>query len=140
MARKVLKDGRPVLFYIHPREVDPDHPEVIYVGTDLGAYVSPDGGASWEPFGAGMSVAMINDLKVFAPGRKIRAATHGNAVFERDMYDPTITGVAELASAGGFGGPTIRVHPNPVRPGSRILFSLSETTPARISLYDVTGR
>lgn len=28
MARQVLADGRPVVFYIHPREIDPEHPRL----------------------------------------------------------------------------------------------------------------
>jgi len=28
MARRVERDGRPVVFYIHPREIDPDHPRL----------------------------------------------------------------------------------------------------------------
>jgi polysaccharide deacetylase family protein (PEP-CTERM system associated) len=28
MARKVAREGRPVIFYIHPREIDPDHPRL----------------------------------------------------------------------------------------------------------------
>jgi polysaccharide deacetylase family protein (PEP-CTERM system associated) len=28
MARQVLAEGRPVLYYIHPREIDPDHPRL----------------------------------------------------------------------------------------------------------------
>ena len=68
--------------------VDPDHPEVIYVGTDLGIFLSDDAGASWQPFTSGMPLAMVNDLKVFLPGRKIRAATHGNGVYERPLYEP----------------------------------------------------
>jgi polysaccharide deacetylase family protein (PEP-CTERM system associated) len=28
MARRVLADDRPVVFYIHPREIDPDHPRI----------------------------------------------------------------------------------------------------------------
>jgi hypothetical protein len=28
MARQVLAEGRPVIFYIHPREIDPDHPRL----------------------------------------------------------------------------------------------------------------
>jgi len=28
MTRRVLAEGRPVVFYIHPREVDPDHPRM----------------------------------------------------------------------------------------------------------------
>jgi polysaccharide deacetylase family protein (PEP-CTERM system associated) len=27
-AREVLADGRPVVFYLHPREIDPDHPRL----------------------------------------------------------------------------------------------------------------
>ncbi|MGB8440238.1 MAG: DUF3473 domain-containing protein, partial [Candidatus Acidiferrales bacterium] len=28
MARKVLQEGRPVIFYVHPREIDPSHPRL----------------------------------------------------------------------------------------------------------------
>jgi Domain of unknown function (DUF3473) len=28
MARQVLADGRPVVFYVHPREIDPEHPRL----------------------------------------------------------------------------------------------------------------
>jgi polysaccharide deacetylase family protein (PEP-CTERM system associated) len=28
LALKVLREGRPVVFYIHPREIDPDHPRL----------------------------------------------------------------------------------------------------------------
>jgi polysaccharide deacetylase family protein (PEP-CTERM system associated) len=28
MARRVLADGRPVIFYVHPREIDPSHPRL----------------------------------------------------------------------------------------------------------------
>jgi photosystem II stability/assembly factor-like uncharacterized protein len=68
--------------------VDPRHGEVIYVGTDLGAFISKDSGQSWHPFMNGMPTAMVNDLKIFAPARLIRAATHGNGVFERRLFTP----------------------------------------------------
>ena len=28
MSRAVLGEGRPVIFYVHPREIDPDHPRL----------------------------------------------------------------------------------------------------------------
>ncbi len=28
MSRDVLEQGRPVIFYVHPREIDPDHPRL----------------------------------------------------------------------------------------------------------------
>ena len=29
MARKVLREGQPVIFYVHPREIDPHHPRLL---------------------------------------------------------------------------------------------------------------
>jgi photosystem II stability/assembly factor-like uncharacterized protein len=77
-------------------EIDPFHPEVIYLGTDLGAYISPNGGASWLPFGSGMPLAMVSDLKVFPPTRTIRAVTHGNGAYERALFTPCADGDADL--------------------------------------------
>ncbi len=95
--------------------VDPLHPQVVYVGGDLGVYVSPDSGQAWYSFQEGMGPAMINDLKVFAPGRLLRAATHGNGVFERPLYEPggdlssprVITGPGPAAA----NPPDVRVFP-----------------------------
>jgi hypothetical protein len=28
MSRRVLDEGRPVVFYVHPREIDPKHPRL----------------------------------------------------------------------------------------------------------------
>jgi hypothetical protein len=28
MGRRVLDEGRPVIFYVHPREIDPHHPRL----------------------------------------------------------------------------------------------------------------
>lgn len=80
---------------------DPWDYRVVYVGTDLGVFVSLNSGQDWEPFMDGMPTAMITDLKVYAPDRLLRAATHGNGVFQRAMVGhepvPTATPVT------GFG-------------------------------------
>jgi len=68
--------------------IDPEYPEAIYVGTDLGIFVSLDAGANWQPFDDGISTAMVNDLKVFAPDRTLRAATHGSGAWERELLGP----------------------------------------------------
>jgi photosystem II stability/assembly factor-like uncharacterized protein len=77
-------------------EVDPVHPFVLYLGTDLGIFVSANLGTSWHPFMRGMPQAMVNDLKVFAPGGVLRAATHGNGAWERPLYAPCLDGDADL--------------------------------------------
>jgi hypothetical protein len=120
-------------------EVDPDHPQVLYVGNDLGAYVSPDGGSTWQTFAAGMPTALVNDLKVFAPTRKLRAATHGNGAWERDLFDPTGTDAPVVAAAGGS-RLALSVGPNPASGPARIRFDLPETADVRIDVVDVAGR
>jgi len=83
--------------------VDPDNPEVVYVGGDLGVYVSPDSGQSWYSFQEEMGTVMINDLKIYGPGRLIRAATHGNGIQERPLYEP----------GGDLSAPRVVVGPGP---------------------------
>jgi photosystem II stability/assembly factor-like uncharacterized protein len=116
--------------------VDPVYPDVLYVGTDLGVFVSPDAGQSWLTFQSGMPTAMVNDLKVYGPWRLLRAATHGNGVFQRDLFDPTTVGVPALPTLQAG----LRVHPNPIQPGSRVFFDLPRAGSVRLTLFDVHGR
>ena len=90
--------------------VDPLYSNHIYVGNDLGVFVSIDGGFTWESFQDGMAEAtMIFDLKVFEEERKIRAATHGNGAFQRDLLDaPSSTKNAGIIEED------ITLFPNPV--------------------------
>jgi polysaccharide deacetylase family protein (PEP-CTERM system associated) len=41
MTRKVLGEGRPVIFYLHPREIDPEHPRLpMPLGRKLRSYLN----------------------------------------------------------------------------------------------------
>lgn len=63
--------------------VDPLDSERIFVGNDLGVYVSFDGGAGWQEFNEGITDAVaVIDLS-FSSDSRLRAVTHGNGVFER---------------------------------------------------------
>ncbi|MEZ5426154.1 MAG: carboxypeptidase regulatory-like domain-containing protein [Pyrinomonadaceae bacterium] len=63
--------------------IDPTLPNNIYVGTDIGVYVSSDGGANWAPFGTGLPRVAVFGIGI-APGttRQIRIATHGRGLFQ----------------------------------------------------------
>jgi len=64
--------------------VDPEDPQTVYVGADIGVWRSRDGGQSWAPFEDGLPDAAVIDLKLH-PRRFLRAATHGRGVFERPV-------------------------------------------------------
>jgi len=81
--------------------VDPLDPAIVYLGSDLGVFISTDGGASWGPFGDGLPEAvLVSDLAMTPSNRTLRAATHGNGVFERRVPS-TVPAVAVVSPAGG---------------------------------------
>ena len=73
----------------HAVTVDPDHHDVLYVGTDVGVWKGegtfPPGGApswTWDPYANGLPEAAVIDLAVHAPTRLLRAALRGRGVWE----------------------------------------------------------
>ncbi|MCP3957982.1 MAG: glycosyl hydrolase [bacterium] len=63
---------------------DPVNPDVLYVGTDRGAYASLDRGASWQGLPAGMPNVPVHDLIVHPRDRELVAATHGRSMYVLD--------------------------------------------------------
>jgi len=63
--------------------VDPANSNTLYAGTDIGVYVSTNGGTSWSPFGTGLPRVAVFDMAI-ANGtpRKLRIATHGKGMYE----------------------------------------------------------
>lgn len=66
--------------------VDPLHPDHVYVGNDIGVYVTTDGGTTWVQLAKGLSEAvLVNELNISVANRKLRTFTHGQGAFERDL-------------------------------------------------------
>ena len=63
---------------------DPIHEQVLYVGTDRGAYASLDRGGTWQALPAGMPNVPVHDLIVHPRERELVAGTHGRSVFILD--------------------------------------------------------
>jgi hypothetical protein len=65
--------------------VDPERPDNVYVGADIGVWHSPDAGESWAPLQNGLPDAPVFDLQIHPTRRLLRAATHGRGLFELDL-------------------------------------------------------
>ena len=66
---------------------DPFSQKVIYVGTDLGVYVSTDFGSKWEVLGSELPVTFVHDMKIQTREKKLVIATHGRGMFMLDIKD-----------------------------------------------------
>ncbi len=67
--------------------VDPEFPDHVYVGNDLGVYVTNDGGATWAQLYRGWPEAvLVQELGVSPSDRKLRAFTHGSGVWEYPLF------------------------------------------------------
>ena len=72
---------------------DPEFPDIMYVGTDIGVFQSVNGGTNWTEVGAGsLPSAPVSHLEIFrAPGvKKLRASTYGRGVWETDLATGSI--------------------------------------------------
>ncbi|HZU26411.1 MAG TPA: hypothetical protein VFA04_12870 [Bryobacteraceae bacterium] len=71
--------------------LDPDLPGTYYVGTDIGVFVTVNGGRNWRPAGAGLPHASVRALTLHRPSRILRAATFGRGMW--DLFVPRAPGV-----------------------------------------------
>jgi photosystem II stability/assembly factor-like uncharacterized protein len=99
---------------------DPKNENLLYVGTDVGVYVSLDRGDSWQPLAAGLPTTFVHDLVIHPRDDMMVAATHGHGMFAFDVRQlqqltPAVTaqsahmfeaedGMLPSGGRGGFGG------------------------------------
>ncbi len=72
----------------------------VYVGTDVGVYYREASMSSWMPFSTGLPNVIVDDMEIYYPTGKLRAATYGRSVWETDLYsDPLGLPVGAFYSA-----------------------------------------
>ncbi|HEX5045280.1 MAG TPA: hypothetical protein VFV75_20455 [Candidatus Polarisedimenticolaceae bacterium] len=83
---------------VNALKADRDWRGRLFVGTDLGVYVSDDGGASWSVLGLGMPHVVVMDLVRHQETQTLFAATYGRSLY---TY-----GLGQLGPADGDGDGT----------------------------------
>ncbi len=119
--------------------IDPQFPQNVYVGNDLGVYVSTNGGANWYEFRTGMPYSLVFDLTIVYPSRNIRATTHGNGIYERDLIQNPV-GITPIGNEIPKEFSLGQNYPNPFNPQTKIKFDIAKHSNVRITVYDIAGR
>lgn len=64
---------------------DSENENIIYLGTDNGAYVSFDNGEHWELFSKGLPNVAIHDIVVQPDAKHLLLGTHGRSIYKADI-------------------------------------------------------
>lgn len=100
-----LPSGKPD--YVHVIREDPHNPNLLFVGTDVGVYMSLDRGVSWQRFMNGLPTVPVHDLKIHPRERELIAGTHGRSVWIVDIAP------LEQIAGTGLGDDLVLFDPKP---------------------------
>ncbi len=64
---------------------DPANENILYVGTDNGAYISFDKGDSWEIFNKNLPNVAVHDLVIQAREKHLILGTHGRSLYKAEI-------------------------------------------------------
>jgi uncharacterized repeat protein (TIGR01451 family) len=110
---------------VNSLDQDPSYPLTLYAATDVGPYVTQDGGKTWSPLGTGFPLVTTWQLKMDTTRRILVAGTHGRGAFRAALGDSVPSLVVSKIDDG-----------TPVGGGSELHYSL---TVRNIGNADATG-
>lgn len=74
--------------YAHVIKEDLVRPDLLFVGTELGLWVSVDGGKQWGQYTAGLPTVAVRDLAIHPRDHDLILATHGRGLYIVDDITP----------------------------------------------------
>ena len=60
---------------------DPKNENILFIGTDNGAYVSFNQGSSWEAFSKGLPNVAVHDIAIQSEAHDLLLGTHGRSIY-----------------------------------------------------------
>ena len=118
--------------------VDNIDQSILYLGNDVGMYVSFNTGGSWESLGEGLPVVTIGDIKIHPTENSLVAGTYGRSMYKLDLNlltgvetnnDNNIVNIFKLEQN----------YPNPFNPITNIRFQISNAGYITLKVYDILG-
>jgi hypothetical protein len=125
--------------------VDNENTDWLYLGSDVGAYVSFDGGGYWEILGEGLPVVSVYDMKIHPVENYLAIGTHGRSMYKLDLNQISVDVSGEDYTIDNF--VLHQNYPNPFNPSTKIKFSIpnvetryASSLPVTLKVYDALGK
>ncbi|RAJ16363.1 exo-alpha-sialidase [Olleya aquimaris] len=106
----------------------------IYVGGDIGVYITNNNITSWQPFKTNLPNAAVRDLEIYYPTNKLRAGTYGRGVWESELNSQTL-GVEDFTSVTSQSTVTISTNTSNLLQIKSSLHNID-----KVVIYDVLGK
>lgn len=133
---------------------DPNHKELLYLGTDMGAFVSRNGGAHWDPLCGGIPHIPVHDLAVQGRDNELVAGTHGRSAWVLSLdkiyslnddtmkKDLVLTPVENMTASKrwGYSRPSLETEPTPTTPEIKGEIWTKTAGPAVLRLKSKDGK
>jgi photosystem II stability/assembly factor-like uncharacterized protein len=98
----LIRPGSPVRGYAHVVKEDLVNPQLLFVGTEFGLWVSVDGGENWARFkGGNLPSVPVRDLAIHPRDDDLVIATHGRGIWIVDNITPLRKLTAQTLAHGG---------------------------------------
>jgi photosystem II stability/assembly factor-like uncharacterized protein len=75
-------------WYAHVVKQDLVNPNLLFLGTEWGLYLSPDGGQHWAQFTSGLPNVAVRDLAIHPREHDLIIGTHGRGIYILDDLTP----------------------------------------------------
>jgi photosystem II stability/assembly factor-like uncharacterized protein len=118
--------------------VDNNYSNRLYVGNDVGMYVSFDTGQSWEVLGEGLPVLPVGDIKIHPTENYLAAGTYGRSMYKIDLN--LLTNIENENTKIPKRFSLLQNYPNPFNPNTIISWQAPVNSHQTIKIYDVTGK
>jgi photosystem II stability/assembly factor-like uncharacterized protein len=70
-------------------EIDRNNSNILYLGNDVGAFISYNAGASWEVLDENLPIVVVNDMKIHPTENYLAIGTHGRGIYKFDLANVT---------------------------------------------------
>ncbi|MBN2745402.1 MAG: T9SS type A sorting domain-containing protein, partial [Bacteroidales bacterium] len=110
--------------------------DAIYVGMDVGVFYRDSNSADWVPFMKNLPNVIINELEIFYPDQKIRAATYGRGLWESPLFH--LANSIESSTSRELDA--IKVVPNPVSDILSIYLENAVFNDTKVELFSTNGK
>ena len=116
--------------------INPFNSDILYVGTDLGVYISEDAGQTWNEYNDNLPPYYIMDMHYHPLDSTLRIGTLGRGVWKTKSIPTIETSTSEFK----IELTKLDIFPNPFSTSTDIYIDLKQATSVKLSILNVLGQ